>query len=39
MTELTALASHYGWQALVIATIIYVVLKSDIRVVYPRKRD
>jgi len=39
MTELAALASHYGWPALLIAAAVYVVLKSDIRFVYPRKKD
>lgn len=39
MIELTTLASRYGWQGLVVAAVVYVILRSDIRFNYPRKRD
>ena len=39
MTELTTLASHHGVPTFVVAAVVYIVLRSDITFVYPRRRD
>ena len=38
MTEITVLISHFGAPAVVVAAVLYVVLRGDIHFNYPRKK-
>ena len=38
MTALAELVSHYGATSVIIAAVIYIVLRSDFHFKYPRKR-
>ncbi len=35
MTDLAGLVSTYGWQAITVAVLLFILLRSDIRVHYP----
>ena len=37
MTELIALIAKYGWLPVVVATVVYVILRSEVKFRYPRK--
>ena len=39
MTLIVGLISNYGAPAVIVGTALYIVLRSDIRFVYPRKPD
>jgi hypothetical protein len=38
MIELVSLVDHFGVPAVVTAAIVYIVLRSDIHFIYPRKK-
>ncbi len=39
MTDLTSLVSAYGWQAAAVAVLLWVLLRSDIRIHYPARKN
>jgi ABC-type tungstate transport system substrate-binding protein len=39
MTTIVSLISSYGAPTVVVGALVYIVLRSDIRFVYPRKKD
>lgn len=39
MTELVGLVAKFGAPTVVVSAVVYIVLRSDIRFTYPRKKD
>ncbi len=37
MTELIALIAKYGWLPVVVAAVVYVILRGEVKFRYPRK--
>ena len=37
MTELIALIAKFGWLPVVIATVVYIILRGEVKFRYPRK--